>query len=53
MSGNPVIAINIIYPILSYNCNVETYRDDLFPLYQKAIRIIIDDYLPNNWFKFK
>ena len=51
-SGNPILTINVFFNMLRLNSNVHQY-EEIWYVYRKCIRIIIDDFLPKNNFEFK
>lgn len=50
-SGNPVLTINVLFNMLRTNSNVHQYKE-LWDVYRKCIRIVLDNYLPNSNYVF-
>lgn len=50
--GEPILTINTLFGILKANGQVNQFKD-IWQIYRKTIRIIIDDHLPKNQFEFK
>ena len=52
-SNNPIKTINTLFNILKVNNSLNQFKDNIFDVYRKVIRIILDDYLPKNSFEFR
>ena len=50
-SNNSVLTINTYFSILRANSRMDNYKE-IFNVYQKCIRIFIDDFLPKTSYKF-
>jgi hypothetical protein len=46
LSGNFILTINMLFNILRINSHIKHYNDR-WDYYQKVIRIIVNEYLPN------
>ena len=47
-----VLSINVLFNMLRLNSNVHQYKE-IWSVYQKCVRIILDDHLPKSNFEFK